>query len=296
MKAFSFLAFLCFSLSTLADSTVPVPDPIKETPGAITVRGVAGAGQERQHVWFKPLTKDKNGTLGRASAHEAVAHNLNETVDLPAGSYEILYSHTTLFVELGAGENKIIDLRKITVPKIDGTYQVELFRDLTNADEFKKQLLALWTQGYNHGVWDGTDEGSSSTTIPTYPMPPVLPHDKIMAICHTKNGRWKSAGAGGCAAWMGSTYMNLAHGAVKTDKDANLWMVEFQYYAEDRDKDGVVTSVQPINEITEYHNFGRQTLGYGADGDFFSVLPGVYGLEFKSLTGKVSTQSGVVIN
>jgi hypothetical protein len=297
MKAISFFAVLCFSMSALADSTVPVPGPIKETPGAVTVQGTAGASQENRKVWIEPITKDKDGNLARASTKDSMAANLNETVTLPAGSYEILYSHSMMFVDLAPGENKIVELKKISVPKVDGTYQVELFADLTNSTEYAKRLQALWGQGYNRGAWDdGTDEGSNSSVVIGYPRPPELPHDKITAICRAKNGKWKGAGASGCAAWKGASSSSLNPGAVKADKDANLWMVDFNYNVVDVNKENIVTSVQPTNDETKFTNFGRRDLAYGVDGDFFSVLPGVYGLTFKSLAGKVSTQMGIVVN
>jgi len=296
VAAFKFVfVLLCFS--ALADSTVPVPDPIKETPGTIIFHGVAGASQERHKIWIEPLTKDKNGNIGRASTGESMAYDLNDTVHLPPGPYEIVYSHTMMFIDLAAGETKNIELKKISVPKIDGTYEVSLFADLTNSDELTKRLQALWAQGYNRGAWDdGTAEGTDSSVVPGYPIPPRLPHDPIRAICHTKNGKWKGVGANACAAWTATTYKSLSPSAVRADKDANLWMVDFNYEAQDVNNEHVVTSVRPDNQQTQMKNFGRRTIGYGNDGDFFSVLPGVYGLEFKSLKGKVSTQMGIVID
>lgn len=288
---------LCLSASTFADTNVPVPDPIKETPGTIMFHGVAGAGQERNKLWIEPLSKDKNGSLVRASTGESMAYDLNDTITLPPGTYKIVYSHTLMFIDLAAGETKSIELKKISVPKIDGTYSVSLFADLTNSDEYKKRLQSLWSQGYNRGAWnDGTNEGSDSSVVPGYPIPPALPRDSIRAICHTKNSKWRGVGANACAAWMAPSYEGLSRGAVKADKDANLWMVDFEYEVDDVGKNNIVISVRPVNDQTLMKNFGRRQIGQGVDGDFFSALPGAYGLEFRSLKGKVSTQMGIVIN
>jgi hypothetical protein len=285
------ILLICLTISawTFADSTVPVPDP---TPtGTITVQGVAGASQEQRKVWIEALTRDAKGNLKRATTPKALEHSLGETIPLPAGSYEILYSRTMMFVELGAGENKVIELKKILVPKVDGTYKVKVFADLTAGDEFNKRLQDLWGLGYDYERGDGTDGHGGAISLYQ------LPRDQAQVIClHTKNGKWKGVGAVGCSAWTGASYLGLGRGVVKTDKDANFWVLELQFYFVDYDKNFIITSVQPLPDKSKFVNYGRRELGNGVDGDFFSVLPGTYGLEFTTLTGKVSTQLGIVLN
>jgi hypothetical protein len=285
-----FAATLLFNQAALAvnvkdDQTVPVPGPVREQASGITVNGTPGAGQEKKKIHIAPMELDAKGGVVRAGEGHEKLYNLGQEAVLGAGLYVVTYARSMSIVELHDGDHKVINLQKINVPQVDGNYKVELFADLTDASEMDKRLQEYWSTGYwyNHG--DGTDDRDSDIVEIGFPEPP---RDQAWTICAKLDPgtRWTGLGKNSCKAWLGRSYKALLGPSVKTDQEASFIVLEFSYYYRD--------TVTPQSKQTQFKNYGRRIISKGKDGDFFSVLPGVYGLEFTNLTGQTFKTMGIV--
>jgi hypothetical protein len=119
-----------------ADSNdVVVQAPVAlATGGTLEVIGTPGAGQTTD-LEVDYCESDAQGNLLRAGCAQITSGlkiSINQPISVAAGTYKIVYSNTVEFVQLGVGEKKVIQLKKIEVPKTSRPVSFSVFLDLTD--------------------------------------------------------------------------------------------------------------------------------------------------------------------
>ena len=248
------------------DETVPVPDPIKKSPAGIIVSGQAGSGQSATFSVI-PLKVDKKGHFVKhtMATESAQKFNLGQEATLPAGKYLVSFWGSINMIDLAAGEHKVMNLQKLNVPKVDGTYKFNAYWDLTNKEEQKKVVLFAWIQPeqsltFSYQTTDrwGRVENSWDETA------------TVGELCHSSDLMPLTRKY--CAAYRGDNYEAFIGTAYRFTKDGNYMGLTTTWT---RDSGG------PASVSDEKYQYAdnRVVLGNGVDGDFVSLLPGTYILE-----------------
>ena len=263
------------------DETVPVPEPIKKSPAGVTVVGQPGAGQAATFAII-PLSVDKKGRFKKHTLETAPTQkfNLGQEAILPAGKYMVSYWGSFNVVEIAAGEHKIMNLLKLNIPKVDGTYKFNAYWDLTSKEEQKKVVLYAWIQPeqsltFSYQTTDrwGHVENSWDESV------------SVDELCRTSDLMPLTKKY--CSAYRGDNYEALIGTAYRFQKDGNYTGLSTNWSRE---------SGGPASVTDEqFQPASRVALGSGSDGDFVSLLAGTYILEITNLAGEKSTKMGIIL-
>ncbi len=222
---------------------VPVPLPLKQF-GQLTVVGTPGAGQ-RDTFKISRCQKAADGSLAKFGCVEVKDGSLNERISLSVGTYRIEYSQmTSRPVEIRNGQTSYIALKKLVVPKIDGSYSFNVFKDFTNREEQDRKVQNDWSEA---------DRKASFTHY-------------CFSAENKKNAR--------CKGWESNDLRIFRDGYVF---GANG---DYGYYILDG---GLLIQV------------GRLYVIDPKDGEFVSVLPGVYGVSFSNKDGIIQDVYGIEV-
>ncbi|MGZ3694296.1 MAG: hypothetical protein ACXWQO_08935 [Bdellovibrionota bacterium] len=254
----------------LFDTILQVPKEIQDV-GSITVVGERGSAHKDLFLAICQMALDKREEPVLNSLGSCTGHKLGEEVHLPAGAYFLYFGISNPFdteradaanthwaVKLGEGEKKIITLAKLEIPKIDGSYSFQVFKDFTTRREQEKYALKSW----------------------------ILNAPSFEAPCSGYT-QGKHAVAD-CLAWKGKNYRTLIGTEFRFTKtgavDELVWAADTDaYFSSASKEDGELASVQ------------RQRVGYGHDGDFILVFPGTYIVTFTSSGGHSTERYGVEV-
>jgi hypothetical protein len=261
-------------------STIPIPDEIKQPKSGITVSGEPGSGQAGVFKYV-PLELDKKGQIKKEAVKNGwLTSSLNEELVLKPGPYLVNYGGTAAPVTLGVGEHRVIQLAKLNVPKVDGSYSIKIFQDLSNAEEQNRFLLLVWSG----------KQGVSATTFTTI-------HHRHRADDTSSFDEWitaeelcrardlKKMGRGYCAAISSGNYKKLLNTIVFFHKDGTASGMNIAWNDEGGEISEGDEGLLPLD---------RYSAATCTDGDTVSVFPGVYGIEMTNFAGKSVTKLGIV--
>jgi hypothetical protein len=137
----------------VATSNMNEGGPIVITPPllpqtSITVVGRSGAGQQVAACAFL-LTTDAQGNVLRSRLQFSRFQNnpcalLGKPIRLTPGKYFVSFSSTYLIVDLKSGENKIIPLREISIPKYQGEIIFRAYRETCSLTEITKTATSTF--------------------------------------------------------------------------------------------------------------------------------------------------------
>lgn len=85
-----------------------------------------------------------DGEIIKWGCHEFKRYSLNTTIVLTPGRYSLLYSHSYNYIAIKKNERKVIKLQKISVPKTDRPVTFSVFLDLTNLDMQERFLKDIF--------------------------------------------------------------------------------------------------------------------------------------------------------
>ena len=274
------LLFFQLSVGAAADQTVPIPDDLKQPLSGITIAGEVFPGQNQ---YFKYLTweTDSKGNIKKETASEWVMVPLNQEVTLAPGVYTVNYAGIPNLVKLAVGEHKVIQLGKVTVPKVDGTYQIQVLQDTTKKEEQEKLATLFW----------GMKQGNSATNFYSFcrrhhcnssSYESWITQDEL---CKSKSKR--RMGTDLCNAFNSGNYARLVGPAIRFDKDGVLSAALINW----EDQSGTI--VEGANSRFEVQE--RFVSGRGTDGDSFALLPGTYTIKMTNFAGKTVTKTGIAV-
>lgn len=282
-----FPSLMCGQIASAGGQTVPVPGQIQQPIAtSITVEGEIGASQAADIVKIVRLQLDAKGNIKRATGTASPEYKVGQEVPVESGSYIVDYSHTSMMVEIAPNEHKVIELQKISVPRIDGSYTVKVFTDYTN--RIPQEQLALWTyvQGVSLTVKNETWE--SNRWGQTWDDQTTDVTKDLAEACKEAKSSLKTMGKKICAAYATSDYRNMIGADYVFNSDGS-YAVNSVTFNDDPNSDNTNFFEESETVVQE----GREYNANGIDGDFFSLLPGTYGLEYKNAAGKVSSQLGI---
>ncbi|MGZ3712367.1 MAG: hypothetical protein ACXVBE_11455, partial [Bdellovibrionota bacterium] len=179
-----------------------------------------------------------------------------------------------MYFTLGEKEEKTIQLAKLNVPRIDGSYNFEVFVDVTNKVEQEKVLRALWIKA-EPGELIGFHGGKDL---------------KKNTFC--KREEWHSGVALGirvCAALKNDRYLDLLGSYIRFGTDATVDSLTDKFENYDSN-DWNFRSVLFPEDKPE-----RMVVGNGRDGESVYIFPGTYGIRFTSAGGHHTDHYGVVV-
>jgi hypothetical protein len=190
---------------------------------------------------------------------------------LAPGKYYVGYSHNFNLVDLAADEDKVIELRPLSVKFLDGNYKVNVFTDTTAPDEQDKELLFLWLMPQTLSFGFQSDDGNGHVKKWTESL-------SIEDFCK-KASQLTPTGKQYCAALLGSNYKALAP-FCKFNNDASTLGYGQQLTEQ------TSTPRKYLQTGESWNRVDRVAIADGVDGDVFAVLPGTYGIEITNLEGK----------
>jgi hypothetical protein len=190
---------------------------------------------------------------------------LNVSTAVGAGTYGLLYANSFTVVEVLVKSETVISLAKLNIPKVDGTYSFHAFVDLTNSGEQDKQLAKLWITSQSMKF--------SERNIAT-----------LDQLCRVRG--LDSQAVAACKAWHTGKYQSLQGPAVKFTDNASFLALAWSF---------LPSPLRVGDEESSFENQGRVNVGSGFDGDFISVFPGVYGIEFQSPFGQTTDSYGFIV-
>lgn len=269
------ICFIGISASARLDQVAPVPPEVRVENATLTIKGEPGAGQKDEFTIYKftevnghPMNGSDEFVSSRSGC-EACSFKLGDKAQLLAGTYKILYGGAFFVIRLAPKEDKVIELQKLNIPHVDGTYKFEAFMDLTKADVQDSFLRAVFSKDL------------SMYFMQKNPVERITP----VKYCSVKASRPVKDF---CAAILGTDYKQLRNAAIKFNSAGSFRELGFNF-AENNGS---------LREITAETKFGPETfltVGQGQDGDFVSVLPGTYAIRYTNLKGESTTMYGIVV-
>ena len=187
------------------DDAVEIPDSIRVAASGITITGTPGPSQDTLKLQAKiqRLNVDTHGHLAKGN----LDYDLFMTFPLdlrlpgPAGKYYVGYSNGFNIVDLAVGEDKVIHLKPLTIPKTDGNSKFKVFLDTTATEEQDKEMLFYWLipniLTFNVVVDDGGGH--------TYKW-----QEKTSQVELCRKAKMLPTGKKFCAALLGSDYKAMA--------------------------------------------------------------------------------------
>jgi hypothetical protein len=242
---------------------------------SITVNGTPSESQAalKLTVRIQSVRVDNQGHIlkGTISADKFPQYALGTKVNLPPGKYYVAYSHNYNIVDLGNNEDKTIDLKPLTIKRVDGNYKIKVFTDLTAPSEQDKEMLFYWLSPIPlEFTFQRTDDDGNVSKKWSEKM-------SMEDFCR-KATKLLPIGKQHCAALRGNDYKALAP-IFKFNSDATVTAYE-EKIAE-----------QGIEQRTYFQNgelwdrVDRIFIADGVDGDTIAVMPGTYGVEITNLEG-----------
>ena len=261
-------------------STIPIPDEIKQPLSGITVQGTPGFGQGSSFKYV-PLHLDKKGQIEKEALKDGWLQSpLGSEVVLKPGPYFVGYAGTAAPVTLGVGEHKVIQLAQLTIPKVDGSYQIKVFQDLTNAVEQKRFLLLVWSGK------QGTSATNFTTIHHRHHADETSSFDEWITaeeLCRARN--LKKIARGYCAAIKSGNYMKLLNTVASFHKDGSASGMNIAWEDESGE---IVEGEERLDPVDKY------AAATCHDGDTVAVFPGIYGIEMTNFAGKSITKLGII--
>jgi hypothetical protein len=265
------LSFQPFSNASAAGSGNTV-SPLATS--SITVNGTPSESQAalKLTVRIQPVRVDNQGHIlkGTVSADKFPIYALGTRVALPPGKYYVAYSHNFNIVDLGNNEDKIIDLKPLTVKRVDGNYKIKVFTDLTAPSEQDKEILFYWLSPVPLEFTFQRDDGDGDIKKWSEKM-------SMEDFCR-KATKLLPIGKQHCAALRGSDYKALAP-IFKFNSDASVTAYE-EKIAEQGIEDR-----KYFQNGEQWDRVDRIFIADGVDGDTIAVMPGTYGVEITNLEG-----------
>ena len=223
-----------------ADVVVPVPQALAQS-GKITVVGVKGSGQSEKAELYK-FDYDANGTPIAGSAKSIANIKLNEPFSARPGYYFVRYSGTSSGpIALANDANVGVYLKKISVPKLTGQFEFNVFLDYTNPSMRTNGSFHLWI------YYSQLDLCKSGVGFP-------------QGICEKVKQGYQAY-----LDFMDSTRYDKTGSIVWYKDDGKIWEARKHWVVDPK------------------------------DGEFVSVFPGTYGIEFKDNQGNSETQYGIEV-
>ena len=268
---------MALSAINVLAATVPASSENEKT-GTINIVGEPGPGQNNRFGVVK-LQLDSKGHIqeGWMGDDAMIRSTLGNPLTLEPGKYLVAYAGV-LFLDLAPGENKVIHLQKIAVPKIDGGYTVQPFYDLTVPAEQQRVATNTWiyhyvaTIHYTNTDADGNETGSWDESADIDQLCQGRTSGNTAQACESRQKgdlqafikssmRFKN----GMVSEMQTTWNKEAGGAGYVDSEQ--W-VDYDY-------------VNILNSAFQ-------------DGEYFSAMPGItYGLHMTNAGGESNDKLGV---
>ncbi|MEQ1878487.1 MAG: hypothetical protein ABL958_17735, partial [Bdellovibrionia bacterium] len=264
------------SLSFAAMMTDEAEVELSPLPGwsgtQLTVRGTAGSSQI-----FARVRAINCGTYRKTGPSEMTKNNcrkpvffgLNVTTEVEPGFYLLGFENSIYpgFVEVKANESTVIDLARIEIPKAAKTAKV--YRDFTRLVEQRKQYFSVWATGL--GFFQQTEYQFGDFYITQWPERPAIPN-LIYDYCERKSPSLSEEAVDICKAWNSASFIEM--------------MDLFEFDTRGRFKQFWVGRPGGVFKfLNKRHLVAAPTQG----GDFVSVFPGNYAIEYKNVDGKVRT-------
>lgn len=259
-----------------------VPQSIRTAPSAITVVGTPGPTQANLKLGAKiqRLKVDTHGHLAKGDLDYTMFMEMPlglRYVTAP-GKYYIGYSHNFIIVDLAPGEDKVIDLKPLTIPKTDGQSKFKVYTDLTVPEEQDKEMLFYWVTPNVLTFNISVDAGGGHK----YKWQESISQSDLCRKASTLLATGKKF----CAALLGDNYQAMAP-FYKFAADATgnqygpnwkLSGLEKRVYAQSSDS---------------WLKIDRVLVADGVDGDTIAVTPGTYIIEITDGQGHVTTQTHI---
>jgi hypothetical protein len=193
------------------------------------------------------------------------------------GKYYIGYAHNFILVDLAVGEDKVINLSAMSIPKTDGHSKVKVYTDLTLPEEQDKDVLFYWLSPNNFTFNVNIDAGGGHKYSWVENTPEV-------DVCRKAN--LLATGKKYCTALLGDDYKAMAP-FYKFAPDATT-----SVYGMTIQRSGLQTvAYKQLADV--WQKSPRILVAEGTDGDTLAVTPGTYIVETTDASGHVTTQSHV---
>ena len=242
---------------------------------SITVNGVPSESQAalKLMVRIQPIQVDNQGHIlkGKITADKFPLYPLGTKVFLPSGKYYVGYSHNYNIVDLGMNEDKVIDLKPLTVKFVDGNYKIKVFNDLTASAEQDKELLFYWLTPMAPLEFNfQRDDGDGDIKKWTEKM-------SMEDFCR-KATKLLPIGKQHCSGLRGNDYKALAP-LFQFNSDASIMVYEEKIASQG------IEHRNYFQNGEQWERVDRIFVADGVDGDTFAVMPGTYGVEITNLEG-----------
>lgn len=99
-------------------------------------------------AFIQELTSVRDAVTADFRGEASKCGELGMPLRLAAGRYVVSYNNTLSVVDLKAQENKVIPLREVRVPKINGQIRFRIYRDFRSSVELRKALLVIKSDYY----------------------------------------------------------------------------------------------------------------------------------------------------
>jgi len=272
MKQFIFSALLCASAQAMALTDIPLPGDLFY-PGSITVQDSTNTSHAK-FVEMCQVSYSKKFDVTENKLTHCSTHNINEAVHLPSGVYFLklskdvdnddpVFNFSRTLVTLQEGQQLVVPLVSQTIARSNGEFSIDLFRDLSNANEVDQFLQLKWADGL-----------SGMFSLDRY-------FNSADWYCRKK--KMRSVEVAACRAFKAKDYKGLA-GAFKFNKDGSYALALIQDYVDEDNKLGT--------ESWDYDYFAKEA-GNLKDGDSIAVFPGTLLARFRNSVGYNSTTQGI---
>ena len=266
------------------DDAVEIPDSIRVAASGITVTGTPGPSQDTVKLQAKiqRLNVDTHGHLAKGNLDYSLfmTFPLDLRLPGPAGKYYIGYSHNFIITDLAVGEDKVIQLKPLTIPRVDGNSKFKVFTDTTVASEQDKDILFYWLMPNILTFNVSVDDGGGHTYKWQEKVSQVDLCRKAKSLLPT--------GKKFCAALLGSDYKAMAP-FYKFNSDGTVMS-----YAGDFKINSLENKTySQTREI--WQKADRIFIADGVDGDTIALLPGTYMIETTNQKGETSIQYHVEV-
>jgi hypothetical protein len=190
------------------------------------------------------------------------------------GRYYIGYSHNYTVVDLAPGEDKVIDLKQLTIPRIDGKSHFKVYTDLTVTEEQQKEALFYWLIPNILTFNVSVDAGGGHE----YKWAEQMTQTDLC-----RKAKLQPTGKKYCASLLGFDYLAMApFYKFNNDGTASAYAGNYQLSGLQQH---TYTQTGDVWQKIE-----RIFIADGTDGDTIAVAPGTYIIEMTNAQGQKSTQ------
>lgn len=256
-----FLLALAIAFPSAFAAVIEVPADIRD-PGSIKLEGTPGANQ-KDDFEICYLSRDKDGRLASNGMARCSKHKLGEDVHAKAGTYLVKYEGMSTVAEV-KDQQVPLKLIPLELTKINGTYSFSLYRDLENSEENKSQLAVEIFVGEQSNLRPSLDRCGKDYKLDNEGKNHCSRLSAVKAPADLL--QFLKFGP------SGSVYFKGVYNTEKVVGDDYLYSAKF-------------------NEKPDAY----LRVAVGKDGDFVSVLPGVYSAYFWSATYHSTTQPNIIV-